>query len=64
MILATRKYLSPLAGIPLLIFHEFVTPYKRGFYCNDDSIRYPYLDSTITRHVLIVIGLVVPSVMV
>lgn len=51
-------------AIPLLIFQLFVTPYKRGFYCDDESIRYPYRDSTVSRQMLIVVGLVIPVVLV
>ncbi|VDN04433.1 unnamed protein product [Thelazia callipaeda] len=35
-------------------------PYKRGFYCDDESIRYPYRPSTVSRHMLIVVGLIIP----
>ncbi|VBB29078.1 unnamed protein product [Acanthocheilonema viteae] len=49
-------------AIPLLIFHKWVEPYKRGFYCDDESIRYPYRPSTVTRQMLIVIGLIVPAI--
>ncbi|VDN23266.1 unnamed protein product [Gongylonema pulchrum] len=53
-----------LCAIPLLIFHEWVQPYKRGFYCDDESIRYPYRDSTVSRKMLIVIGLIIPSLLI
>jgi len=51
-------------AIPLLIFHEFVVPYKRGFYCDDESIRYPYRPSTVTRQTLIVIGILIPTLLI
>ncbi|KAK0394278.1 hypothetical protein QR680_000666 [Steinernema hermaphroditum] len=51
-------------AIPLLIFHEFVKPYKRGFYCDDESIRYPLLPSTVTRQMLIVVGILIPSALI
>ncbi|KJH50648.1 PAP2 family protein [Dictyocaulus viviparus] len=53
-----------VCAIPLLIFHEWVTPYKRGFYCDDETIRYPYRDSTVSRHMLIVVGLLVPTILI
>ncbi|MFH4980656.1 hypothetical protein AB6A40_007365 [Gnathostoma spinigerum] len=53
-----------LISVPLLIFQEFVKPYKRGFYCDDESIRYPYRNSTVTRHMLIVIGLLIPTLII
>ncbi|VDM56328.1 unnamed protein product [Angiostrongylus costaricensis] len=53
-----------VCAIPLLIFHLWVTPYKRGFYCDDETIRYPYRESTVSRQMLIVIGLLVPTALV
>ncbi|KAI6174621.1 AcidPPc domain-containing protein [Aphelenchoides bicaudatus] len=53
-----------VCAIPLLIFHEFVVPYKRGFYCDDESIRYPYRHSTVTRQTLIVIGILIPTLLI
>ncbi|VDM49089.1 unnamed protein product [Toxocara canis] len=34
-------------------------PYRRGFFCNDQSIRYPYKDSTIPTVVLYVISMAI-----
>uniref|UniRef100_A0A914I1P9 Phosphatidic acid phosphatase type 2/haloperoxidase domain-containing protein n=1 Tax=Globodera rostochiensis TaxID=31243 RepID=A0A914I1P9_GLORO len=51
-------------AVPLLIFHEWVTPYKRGFYCDDESIRYPYRPSTVSRQMLIVIGIMIPTLLI
>ncbi|WKX95144.1 hypothetical protein Q1695_011977 [Nippostrongylus brasiliensis] len=51
-------------AIPLAIFHFWVTPYKRGFYCDDETIRYPYRDSTVSRQMLIVIGLLIPTFLI
>uniref|UniRef100_A0A914CBA1 Phosphatidic acid phosphatase type 2/haloperoxidase domain-containing protein n=1 Tax=Acrobeloides nanus TaxID=290746 RepID=A0A914CBA1_9BILA len=53
-----------VCAIPLLIFHEFVTPYKRGFYCDDESIRYPYRGSTVSRQMLIVVGILIPCALI
>uniref|UniRef100_A0A914SK52 Uncharacterized protein n=1 Tax=Parascaris equorum TaxID=6256 RepID=A0A914SK52_PAREQ len=50
--------------IPLLIFHEWVKPYRRGFYCDDESIRYPFRQSTISRQMLVVVGLIIPTLLV
>lgn len=51
-------------AVPLLIFHEWVKPYKRGFYCNDESIRYPYQSSTVSRQLLIVVGILIPATLI
>uniref|UniRef100_A0A1I8BD71 AcidPPc domain-containing protein n=1 Tax=Meloidogyne hapla TaxID=6305 RepID=A0A1I8BD71_MELHA len=48
-------------SVPLLIFELWGEPNKRGFYCDDESIRYPYRTSTVSRHLLIVIGLLIPA---
>ncbi|KAM4809183.1 phospholipid phosphatase 1 isoform 2-T2 [Rhinophrynus dorsalis] len=41
-----------LAGLPFAILNLKHTPFKRGFYCNDDSIRYPYKEDTISYGLL------------
>uniref|UniRef100_A0A914ZRD1 Phosphatidic acid phosphatase type 2/haloperoxidase domain-containing protein n=1 Tax=Parascaris univalens TaxID=6257 RepID=A0A914ZRD1_PARUN len=51
-------------AIPLLIFHEWVKPYRRGFYCDDESIRYPFRQSTISRQMLVVVGLIIPTLLI
>ena len=40
---------TPPAALPCAILTFVNTPYKRGFYCGDDSIRYPYRPDTITH---------------
>lgn len=37
------------ASLPFTILTFVNAPYKRGFYCGDDSIRYPYRPDTITH---------------
>lgn len=39
----------PTASLPFIILTLVNAPYKRGFYCGDDSIRYPYRPDTITH---------------
>lgn len=39
----------PPASLPFAILTLVNAPYKRGFYCADDSIRYPYRPDTITH---------------
>ncbi|KAE8632645.1 hypothetical protein XENTR_v10001610 [Xenopus tropicalis] len=38
-----------VASLPFIIMSLVNSPYKRGFYCNDESIRYPYREDTITN---------------
>ncbi|XP_010152806.1 PREDICTED: lipid phosphate phosphohydrolase 2-like, partial [Eurypyga helias] len=42
-------FLCLAASLPFIILTLVNSPYKRGFYCNDDSIRYPYKADTITH---------------
>ncbi|KAL1130389.1 hypothetical protein AAG570_013327, partial [Ranatra chinensis] len=44
-------------GLPILILFLFGEPYKRGFFCDDESIKYPYKDSTVSNTVLYIVGL-------
>ncbi|XP_075400264.1 phospholipid phosphatase 2 isoform X2 [Tenrec ecaudatus] len=41
-----------IASLPFVILTLVNTPYVRGFYCTDDSIRYPYRPDTITNGVM------------
>ncbi|XP_044514605.1 phospholipid phosphatase 2 [Gracilinanus agilis] len=41
-----------VAALPFAILTLVNSPYKRGFYCNDDTIRYPYRPDTITHGLL------------
>lgn len=49
-----------LLASPLLIFQLFLTPHKRGFFCDDESIRYPYHESTVSRRKLGIFGVLIP----
>ncbi|XP_016898415.1 phospholipid phosphatase 1-like [Cynoglossus semilaevis] len=41
-----------LVGLPFFILTPQHNPFKRGFFCNDDSIRYPLKDDTISYQLL------------
>lgn len=43
-------------GIFLICVHDFVPPFYRGFQCDDESIRYPYKDSTVSSEVCYIFG--------
>ncbi|KAK6617209.1 hypothetical protein RUM44_005540 [Polyplax serrata] len=47
-------------GLPILIFFLVGKPYERGFYCDDESLRHPYLESTVPSWLLYVVGLGLP----
>nr|KAF6378779.1 hypothetical protein mMyoMyo1_009687 [Myotis myotis] len=50
-----------LAGLPFLIIEtSTIKPYHRGFYCSDDSIKYPLkTGETINDAVLCAVGIVI-----
>lgn len=43
---------SLLAGLPFAILNVKHSPFRRGFFCNDDSIKYPYKEDTISYQLL------------
>lgn len=40
---------------------KWLKPHKRGFFCNDESLQYPFRESTITVTMMVCIVLAVPS---
>lgn len=44
----------------ILAFYLWGDPYKRGFFCDDESLKHPYKDSTVTNVMLYIVGLGVP----
>ncbi|XP_014095866.1 putative phosphatidate phosphatase [Bactrocera oleae] len=49
-------------GIPILICEFVIEPFRRGFFCDDETIRYPFRPNTITTVTLAIIILVVPAI--
>lgn len=50
-----------LGGLPLAAFNlGKIRPYQRGFFCNDESIKYPFHSSTVTSTVLYTVGFTLP----
>lgn len=43
---------SLAVGLPFAILTLRHSPYRRGFYCNDDTIKYPYKEDTISHQLL------------
>jgi len=46
-------------GIPILLLFLIGEPFKRGFNCADQSIRYPFKESTVKSIILYVIGMLI-----
>lgn len=49
-------------GFPVLILFIVAKPYKRGFYCDDESLMHPYKTNTIPTWVAGFVGIVLPSI--
>uniref|UniRef100_A0A3Q3VMY1 Phosphatidic acid phosphatase type 2/haloperoxidase domain-containing protein n=1 Tax=Mola mola TaxID=94237 RepID=A0A3Q3VMY1_MOLML len=47
-----HKVRLPSSGLPFVILNVRHTPFRRGFFCNDDSIKYPYKEDTISHQLL------------
>ncbi|XP_034655067.1 putative phosphatidate phosphatase isoform X1 [Drosophila subobscura] len=47
-------------GFPILLFFLLGDPYKRGFFCDDESLRHPFHDSTVRNWMLYFIGVLIP----
>ncbi|XP_037891456.1 putative phosphatidate phosphatase isoform X4 [Glossina fuscipes] len=47
-------------GLPIMGFNLWGDSYKRGFFCNDDSLMHPYHESTIPSWMLYFMCFVVP----
>lgn len=57
-------FLILAVGIPPAIMIKYATPYQRGFYCSDTSIRYPFIPSTVSSAMLYSIGYGLPVVII
>lgn len=54
----------PPASLPFAILTIVNAPYKRGFYCADDSIRYPYRPDTITHGLMAGVTITTTTILV
>uniref|UniRef100_A0A182QVZ1 Phosphatidic acid phosphatase type 2/haloperoxidase domain-containing protein n=1 Tax=Anopheles farauti TaxID=69004 RepID=A0A182QVZ1_9DIPT len=51
-------------GFPILIFFLVGDPFKRGFFCDDESLMHPFHDSTVTNWMLYIIGIALPVIVI
>ncbi|XP_050023737.2 putative phosphatidate phosphatase isoform X3 [Dermacentor andersoni] len=49
-------------GVPILVLFLVGKPFKRGFFCDDESLRYPFRDSTVTSPMLYSYGILIPII--
>jgi len=48
--------------VPVVVLYIVGVPYKRGFFCNDNSINKPFKDSTVSNVTATLVGLLLPGV--
>jgi phosphatidate phosphatase len=53
-------FLLCCVGFPILIYFLVGDPYKRGFFCDDESLMHPFHDSTVRNWMLYIVGLILP----
>lgn len=67
----TRKILTKIiidiillccVGFPILFFFLWGSSYKRGFFCDDESLKHPFKESTVKSYMLHLYGIVLPTV--
>uniref|UniRef100_A0A0K8URV0 Putative phosphatidate phosphatase n=2 Tax=Bactrocera latifrons TaxID=174628 RepID=A0A0K8URV0_BACLA len=47
-------------ALPVLAFHLWGTPYKRGFFCGDKSLKHPFKKNTVDNWMLFLMCFVIP----
>lgn len=53
-----------VVALPVLILSLIGKPTKQGFYCFDESLQYPYTESTVSDVELLAFGTLVPLIFV
>ncbi|XP_052848234.1 putative phosphatidate phosphatase [Drosophila gunungcola] len=51
-------------SVASLLLHKLVRPFRRGFFCGDESLGYPLRESTIGHQLVIAIALAVPTAVI
>ncbi|XP_064604855.1 phospholipid phosphatase 1-like [Liolophura sinensis] len=49
-----------IVATPVAVFFFVISPHRIGFFCDDNSIRYPYHPDTISTTMLVLLGLLIP----
>ena len=47
-----------------IISHYQTTPFTRGFFCSDATIKYPYKDNTVPTYAAVILSVGVPIIWV
>uniref|UniRef100_T1HKB2 AcidPPc domain-containing protein n=2 Tax=Rhodnius prolixus TaxID=13249 RepID=T1HKB2_RHOPR len=51
-----------IVALPILLLKLFGQPYQRGFFCDDETIMYPFKTSTVPNYALYIVGLGLPII--
>lgn len=52
-------------GVPVIVsYNGGIPPFRRGFFCDDNSIKYPYVEDTISDAVLMGVGFTMAFILV
>ncbi|GBP27236.1 Putative phosphatidate phosphatase [Eumeta japonica] len=54
-------FLFSLLGVGIYITTHLWQPFKRGFFCGDESLMFPYRDDTVPSDILQIVGVTLPS---
>ena len=57
-------FLLAILGLPILLYEVIGTPTERGFFADDDSIAYPYKESTVSDWLLYTVGFGAPIALI
>ena len=53
-----------IIAVPIGVLRFCVDPVKRGFFCNDEDLSHPLLNSTVSSTMLCVVGLSLPIALI
>lgn len=54
--------LAGLIALPSLILDQAASPYQRGFFCDDETLRHPYKESTVSTEWLFGMSFCIPFI--
>lgn len=62
--IGTDFLLLVVVGFPILCFFLWGEPYQRGFFCDDESLKHPFHESTVRNYMLYIFGLGLPILLI
>nr|QDQ16936.1 wunen 3 [Danaus plexippus] len=58
--LVVDVFLISALGLSIYLLNSLVVPFRRGFFCDDESLMFPYKNDTVSTPVLRIYGLALP----